>query len=80
MIGRPLDEDRALTVIIESCVIDIRQTFETSTKYMSHKEVHDHVGAYIEKRRDSSASGPNPLGIGMQEEDEPDRSGPEFQL
>lgn len=64
MAGRPSDEDTVVTVVIESCVKELRWKFETVLE-MTHREVTDEIVAFIERRRDSSTTGPIRMDIGM---------------
>lgn len=64
---RPLDEDMVATVLISTCVRELRVRLDSGTKDMSYKEVRDHIMAFIERRREE---GPTPMDIGKQEEEE----------
>lgn len=63
MAGRPLDEDIAVAVVIESCVKELRDRLETVPD-MVYKEVLDDIVAFIERRRVSSTNGPTQWRLG----------------
>lgn len=69
MVGRPLDDDIAVAVLIKSCEC-LHKKFVMQPTDMAYKEARADIAAYIERPRYSSVTGLILMDIGRREEEQ----------